>query len=127
MLCGDDRIRDLNKRFRGKDSPTNVLSFPSGDDVMEDDVARDGAIPEPVLLTPGEIAIAYETLCREATNEAKSFGDHLVHLWVHGLLHLMGHDHEAEAEAELMEDGEIRVLARLGIANPYAVQAGGSG
>ena len=127
MLCGDDRMRDLNKRFRGKDSPTNVLSFPSGDDGMEDDIERDGAVPETGVLTPGEIAIAYETLRREAKDEAKSLSDHLVHLWVHGLLHLMGHDHEAEAEAELMEAGEIRVLARLGIANPYAVQAGGSG
>jgi probable rRNA maturation factor len=71
-------------------------------------------------LAPGEIAIAYETLCREAAQETKSVGDHLTHLWVHGLLHLMGHDHQVDDEADLMEAGEIRVLTRLGIANPYA-------
>jgi probable rRNA maturation factor len=126
LLAGDDRIRDLNLQFRGKDAPTNVLSFPSGDDAA---MTQAGAIEsgpiEPGMtdaarLAPGEIAIAYETLCREAARETKSVGDHLTHLWVHGLLHLMGHDHQADDEADLMEAGEIHVLARLGIANPYA-------
>ena len=126
LLAGDDRIRDLNLQFRGKDAPTNVLSFPSGDDeaTMESGSIEPGKI-EPGMtdaarLAPGEIAIAYETLCREAAQETKSVGDHLTHLWVHGLLHLMGHDHQVDDEADLMEAGEIRVLARLGIANPYA-------
>ena len=131
LLAGDDRIRDLNLQFRGKDAPTNVLSFPSGDDAatMESGSIESGKIEpgkiEPGMtdaarLAPGEIAIAYETLCREAAQETKSVGDHLTHLWVHGLLHLMGHDHQVDDEADLMEAGEIRVLARLGIANPYA-------
>lgn len=136
LLAGDDRIRDLNLQFRGKDAPTNVLSFPSGDDeaTMESGSIEPGSIEsgkiepgkiEPGMtdaarLAPGEIAIAYETLCREAAQETKSVGDHLTHLWVHGLLHLMGHDHQVDDEADLMEAGEIRVLARLGIANPYA-------
>lgn len=136
LLAGDDRIRDLNLQFRGKDAPTNVLSFPSGDDeaTMESGSIEPGSIEsgkiEPgkielgmtdaARLAPGEIAIAYETLCREAAQETKSVGDHLTHLWVHGLLHLMGHDHQVDDEADLMEAGEIRVLARLGIANPYA-------
>lgn len=136
LLAGDDRIRDLNLQFRGKDAPTNVLSFPSGDDAatMESGSIEPGSIEsgkiepgkiEPGMtdaarLAPGEIAIAYETLCREAAQDTKSVGDHLTHLWVHGLLHLMGHDHQVDDEADLMEAGEIRVLARLGIANPYA-------
>jgi probable rRNA maturation factor len=136
LLAGDDRIRDLNLQFRGKDAPTNVLSFPSGDDeaTMESGSIEPGSIEsgkiesgkiEPGMtdaarLAPGEIAIAYETLCHEAAQETKSVGDHLTHLWVHGLLHLMGHDHQVDDEADLMEAGEIRVLARLGIANPYA-------
>ena len=131
LLAGDDRIRDLNLQFCGKDTPTNVLSFPSGDDeaTMESGSIEPGSIEpgkiEPGMtdaarLAPGEIAIAYETLCREAALETKSVGDHLTHLWVHGLLHLMGHDHQVDDEADLMEAGEIRVLARLGIANPYA-------
>lgn len=134
LLGGDDRIRDLNLQFRGKDAPTNVLSFPSGDDaaMMQADTIESGTIGSGTIepdvanaarLAPGEIAIAYETLCREAAQETKSVGDHMTHLWVHGLLHLMGHDHQADDEADLMVAGEIRVLARLGIANPYAEPA----
>ena len=121
LLAGDDRIRDLNLQFCGKDTPTNVLSFPSGVDTatMESGSSEPG-MTDAARLAPGEIAIAYETLCREAAQETKSVGDHLTHLWVHGLLHLMGHDHQVDDEADLMEAGEIRVLARLGIANPYA-------
>ena len=111
LFCGDDRIRDLNRSFRGKDKPTNVLSFPAGED---DAPSREGP------LVAGEIAMAFETLHAEAANEGKSAGDHLTHLWVHGLLHLMGHDHEEDEEADMMEAGEVRVLARLGIDNPYA-------
>ena len=71
-------------------------------------------------LAAGEIAIAFETVRSESVRDGKSLNDHLVHLWVHGLLHLMGHDHDEEAEAEAMESGEIAVLAKLGIADPYA-------
>ena len=115
LLCGDARIRDLNATFRGKDSPTNVLSFPSGEDspLGEDRHAGDG--PH----AAGEIALAFQTVLAEASRDGKAVGDHLAHLWVHALLHLMGHDHENEDEAEIMEAEEVRVLARLGIANPY--------
>ena len=116
LFCGDDRIRELNSTFRGKDAPTNVLSFPSGDD---DGISAIPTSDTQTLLAPGEIAIAYDTLQREAAQEAKSVGDHLTHLWVHGLLHLMGHDHQDDDEADRMEAGEVRVLTRLGIANPY--------
>jgi probable rRNA maturation factor len=117
LFCGDDRIRELNSTFRGKDRPTNVLSFPSGD---EDNMPDVPVAYQLAMLAPGEIAIAYETLKTEAAQDSKPVGDHLTHLWVHGLLHLMGHDHQADGEADLMEAGEIRVLALLGIANPYA-------
>jgi len=111
MLTDDDHIRSLNASFRGFDKPTNVLSFPASPPV------RDGA---PRML--GDIAIAYQTVRREAEAEAKSFADHLSHLAVHGFLHLLGYDHENDRDAETMEGAERAILARLGIPDPYADQ-----
>jgi len=111
LLSDDAAIQRLNASFRGKDTPTNVLSFPAP--VMPGD-------PEPSL---GDIALAYETCAREAEAEGKALADHLTHLVIHGTLHLLGHDHETDAEAEAMEALETRVLAGLGIADPYAENA----
>ncbi|MXN66811.1 rRNA maturation RNase YbeY [Stappia sp. GBMRC 2046] len=109
VLTDDASIRELNREWRGKDKPTNVLSFPGGD---EDEP------PFGPLL--GDIVIARETLEREAESEKKSFEAHLTHLFIHGLLHLFGYDHQIEEEAQEMEDAERRILARLGISDPYA-------
>lgn len=109
MFTDDAGIRDLNRDWRSKDKATNVLSFPTPA------VAREAG--EPHL---GDIAIAYETVAREAEAEEKRFDDHLVHLAVHGMLHLLGFDHETMEEAEEMEEMERLILAGLGIADPYA-------
>ncbi len=109
MLTDDDSIRTLNRDWRGKDKATNVLSFPSPD------MAREGGDPH-----LGDIAIAYETLEREAADEGKAVAHHLVHLAVHGTLHLIGHDHEDGTEAEAMEALERAILAELGVPDPYA-------
>ena len=113
MLTDDAGIQTINANWRGIDKPTNVLSFhalqptaPPG----EDDVPR--------ML--GDIAIAYETLRREADEEGKPFDHHLSHLAVHGFLHLIGYDHETDDEAEAMEALEQEILAQLGIPDPYA-------
>lgn len=109
LLCDDRRMRDLNRQFRGKDSTTNVLSFP-------DDAA---AMTDRVPLRVGELALAHGQLVAEAQDEAKTLADHMTHLWVHGLAHLFGLDHETAAEAQEMERAETAILARLGIADPY--------
>jgi probable rRNA maturation factor len=109
MLTDDAGLRSLNKDFRGIDKPTNVLSFPAG--------AR-GADGQPRML--GDIAIAYETVVREAAGEHKPFAHHLSHLAVHGFLHLIGYDHETDDDAEAMEALETEILAQLGIPDPYA-------
>ncbi len=108
-LADDARLRDLNRDWRGLDKPTNVLSFPA---------ATGAALARSPHL--GDLAIAYETLAREADEEGKSPAAHLAHLVVHGILHLLGHDHEDEAQAEAMESLERRVLAGLGYPDPYA-------
>jgi probable rRNA maturation factor len=108
VLFADDAVvRDLNARFRGKDKSTNVLSFPA---------VSAGHAP----LALGDIVLAFETVEREAEADGKPFRDHAAHLLVHGLLHLLGYDHEADDEAEDMERRETEILAALGIPDPYA-------
>jgi len=109
LFTDDASIRVLNAQWRGFDKPTNVLSFPA--------VATVELPRLPPLL--GDIVLAAETVRREAQVENKPFDHHLLHLMVHGLLHLMGYDHEEEAEAERMEATEIRILARLSVPDPY--------
>jgi probable rRNA maturation factor len=113
VLADDAMVRDLNGRYRGQDKPTNVLSFATLDD--EDDISpADG----PLML--GDVIVAFETTAREAASEGKSLAAHLSHLVVHGVLHLLGYDHQDDAEAEEMEAAERSILAGLGIADPYA-------
>ncbi len=109
VLTDDSEMRVLNRRWRGKDQPTNVLSFPAASP------RRGRGVPR--LL--GDIVIAYETTAREAAAERKQFLHHLSHLAVHGYLHLLGYDHERDEEAAAMEGLEAKVLARLGLPNPY--------
>jgi probable rRNA maturation factor len=111
LLCDDQTMAGLNARWRGQEKPTNVLSFPAP--LLPGDT---GAEKIPL----GDIAIAYETLAREAHEQGKPVSDHLSHLIVHGFLHLLGYDHQSEGEAEQMEQLERGILARIGIANPYA-------
>jgi probable rRNA maturation factor len=113
MLTDDAGIRTLNSNWRGIDKPTNVLSFPA---LQPEGAWQPGDAPRML----GDIAIAYEILRREADEEQKPFDHHLSHLAVHGFLHLVGYDHENDADAEAMEALEQDVLAQLGIPNPYA-------
>ncbi len=110
VFTDDAHIRMLNADWRGKDKPTNVLSFPSFP-------GKIGALLPPML---GDIILAQETVAREAELEGKPLDHHIAHLIVHGLLHLIGHDHETDAEAERMEALERQTLARLAIPDPYA-------
>ena len=111
LLADDARIRELNRAWRGKHKPTNVLSFPAWE--PGDPAPAGGPLPL------GDVAVALETVLREAAAEGKTPEAHLAHLVVHGVLHLLGHDHEEEDEAERMEALEVRALARLGIADHY--------
>lgn len=110
LLTDDETVRDLNDRFRGKDRPTNVLSFPAA------------GMPGIEGLVPlGDIVLAYGVCAREADEQSKTLSNHLTHLVVHGVLHLLGRDHEGEAEAEAMEAEERSILASLGVADPYTL------
>jgi probable rRNA maturation factor len=106
LFCDDARIRELNRQFRGQDKPTNVLSFPG---------------PEPLESAQflGDIAMAFETVAREAQEQGKTLEQHSRHMIVHGVLHLLGYDHEESDEAEAMEALEIDILNKLGVENPY--------
>jgi probable rRNA maturation factor len=110
VFTDEAEIRSINAQWRGKDKPTNVLSFPAAD-------IRPGQRGERML---GDIVLAAETVRREADLEGKRFEDHLTHLLVHGFLHLFGYDHIDEKEAVVMEGLETRALATLGIADPHA-------
>jgi probable rRNA maturation factor len=111
VFTSDEDIRAMNAEWRKQDKPTNVLSFPAYPIVP-------GDTPGPML---GDIIIARETVEREAVDLGKSFDDHLTHLMVHGFLHLFGYDHMEDEEAEEMEGLETRILASLGLSDPYAV------
>ena len=115
MLTDDIGIRTLNSNWRGIDKPTNVLSFPALQ-------PPGGHEPDDAPRMLGDIAIAYQTMRREADEEQKPFSHHLSHLAVHGFLHLVGYDHEKDGEAEVMESLEREILATLGIPDPYADQ-----
>jgi probable rRNA maturation factor len=119
VVLGDDAlVRGLNKTWRGQDKPTNVLSFG----------ASDGTPPAPgAPLLLGDVVLAFETVASEAAAQAKPLAEHLTHLVVHGVLHLLGYDHERAAEATRMEALETRILAGLGIADPYGVREASHG
>jgi probable rRNA maturation factor len=108
LLTDDAAVAELNRQWRGQDKPTNVLSFPA-------DCPSPPGHPRHL----GDIALAYETVLREAEEEGKSLRDHLAHLVVHGVLHLVGHDHATDTQADAMERVEISALGALGIADPY--------
>ena len=111
MLADDKTQQALNRTWRGQDAPTNVLAFPAADPAAP---RPDGA---PLLL--GDVVLAYETTAREAAEQQKPLADHLRHLVVHGVLHLLGHDHLEPADAAVMEAREIGLLTELGVPNPY--------
>jgi len=122
MGCDDARIAVLNADFRGKPQPTNVLSWPSQErgaefagEAPEPPEPGEADDPEPL----GDIAIAWETCAREAGEQDKPMVDHVTHLVVHGMLHLLGYDHVEEEDAALMEGLEVRILASLGVSDPY--------
>lgn len=110
LFTGDKHMAEINGQWRGKPKATNVLSFPG----------EERQIGETAGMMIGDLVFALETIQREAAEQEKSFENHLTHLTVHGFLHLFGYDHEEAAEAERMEAAEIKVLATLGIGDPYA-------
>ena len=110
LFTDDDAIAAINAEWRGKDKPTNVLSFPTPDDMP---------VPEGEPRPLGDIVLAHGVISREAAEQGKALHDHTAHLIVHGTLHLLGFDHETDAEAEEMEALETLILKGLGISDPY--------
>lgn len=111
VLANDDLIQILNREYRDKDKPTNVLTFASLD--------SDDPIPANAPYPIGDVILSFQTIDREAREQGKFFKDHFLHMVVHGTLHLLGYDHETEDEANIMESLEIRILEKMNIQNPY--------
>lgn len=121
LACDDDRIAVLNAEFRDKPTPTNVLSWPA-QELAAEEAGGIPAQPEPDFmgeLALGDIAISYDTCAREAQAAGKPMADHVTHLMVHGVLHLLGYDHIRDADATVMEALEVEILGKMGIDNPY--------
>ena len=112
VLANDDLVHVLNREYRGKDKPTNVLSFAAID-------AEGPDIPEGEAFHIGDVVMALETIERETLEQSKTFEDHFIHMMVHGTLHLVGYDHIEDEDANNMEKLEIAILAEMGIENPY--------
>ena len=110
LLTDDDEIAAINAQWRGKNKPTNVLSFPTPDDLP---------VPDGELRPLGDLVLAHGVITGEAADQGKALRDHTAHLIVHGTLHLLGYEHESDDEAEEMEALETRILMGLGIADPY--------
>lgn len=118
-FTGDDEVQTLNRDYRQKDKPTNVLSFPMIQPDLLDTVTQNSDDGEVIL---GDIVLAHGVCAREAEERGISTADHATHLIVHGTLHLLGYDHQGDAEAEAMEDMERAALADLGLHDPYPVR-----
>lgn len=122
LLTNDEEIKQLNKNYRHKNKPTNVLSFPAFD-TKKIKAFRPENLPIIDNFLPlGDIALAFETIKNEAAEQNKSFNHHFTHLLTHSLLHLLGYDHETNKDADLMENLEIKILKTLAITNPYSVR-----
>lgn len=113
-LINDEQIQSLNCQYRQKDKPTNVLSFPSFDGNLDL-----STLPQDITIGLGDIFLSYDTIEKEKNDKEVSFENHCFHLYVHGLLHLLGYDHQTEAEANVMEEMEIEILSHFNINNPY--------
>jgi probable rRNA maturation factor len=113
ILTDDKEIQAINKEYRNKDKPTNVLSFQVIPDDLESEIKK-----QPHLLL-GDIFMSFDTLKCETKEQGKLIQDHFTHLFLHSFLHLLGYDHIDDFEAELMEDLEVKILNKLGIVNPY--------
>ncbi|GAK43804.1 conserved protein [Tepidicaulis marinus] len=114
LLADDNFVQSLNRKFRGKDKPTNVLSFPAPPSPSPAFAGQEAG------LVLGDIVFGFETVMREAAEQNKTFDAHMQHLAVHGLLHLLDYDHQSDEEAGTMENYERQILAKLGVGDPYA-------
>ena len=118
-LCSNLQIRKINREFRGKDKPTDVLSFGNLDEKIIQQSGLNKAIGVNKYIFLGDIILSYEYILKEAESHKKNFKDHLTHLILHGILHILGHDHEKEKMAKIMENLEIKILKKFNINNPY--------
>lgn len=120
-LVSNAQIKKINAEFRDKDKPTNVLSFPALDEELIREIGLKKLIKNDPYLFLGDIIIAYETVHKESLAQKKNFTNHLTHLILHSILHLIGYDHEDDEMAEEMEKLEIKILKKLNIKNPYLI------